>query len=101
MPARGNLLPDLPEMAAHLNDVPGRLILGMAPPAMMDDGIKVIRVELHAAAALAGFELRNQRVASGGIWRFFRIVGTFRSTLQGARPGLYRTYKMTSSSVLG
>ena len=36
--------------------LPGRPILGMAVPAMMDDGIEVFRLELHAATALAGLD---------------------------------------------
>ena len=76
---------------------PGRLILGMAVSAKMDDGFGIFRLELHAAAALAGSTLCNQRFASGRTSRFVR----FRSTCQGARPGLDRTYKTTSSRVLG
>ncbi len=83
------------------DDVPGRLNLGMAASAMMDDGIELFRLKLDAAAALAGSKLRNQCFKSGETSPLVRIAGTLRSTWTGASPRHDRIYKMTSSRVLG
>ena len=63
--------------------------------------MEVFRMEMRHAAAFVGSEVRNQCFTSGETSRFVRVAGTFGSTWLGACPGLDRTYKMTSSRVLG
>ncbi len=62
------------------DDEPGRLIPGTAEAAMMDDGIKVFRKDLHAAAATVGSKVRGRCFTSGETARHIGLAGTFRST---------------------